>query len=432
MGTPFLDAFQQLGPAALMVLGLVGLLLVYFMLTNRVAGLFFVLVLGAAFVGSAVSGIDSFATIARWIATLLLFLSVVFMDRLVIPQGPLLFLGYASFGFIGLFFANSDSWQIQRGVLLIAVAAAIPLALSNRPWRTYMQALSGVIVIATIFAAHNFVSLPAHLGEASRLSGYAKAAPWFAMVLGGLLPFSLWGFWNAPRQWLRLLSGAGFLMGAITLGFSAQRAGTIAGLIGIAPLLFLALKGRRTVVWTVLLVVMVSLIGMIYFRESSSQRVAFLLSRYNRTEGLSNREAIWDLAISEIGKSPLIGRGTGAAETVFSSSFHNTWLEVWYNAGLPGLVLFIAAQFYFFYRIYVLSRTFRNPAARPVLALVLGYMLGFFALCTVESVGAGASNINIVLYIFLGVLISQKNLLGSLGAMTETPAVGPDRLPEPS
>jgi len=91
---------------------------------------------------------------------------------------------------------------------------------------------------------------------------------------------------------------------------------------------------------------------------------------------------------------------------VISSSFHSTYLEIWFNAGLLGLVLFMASQACFLLRIRHLSRMATDPEIRSILALALGYMLGFIVLCVFESLGAGISNLNMILYLYVGVLVS--------------------------
>lgn len=412
METPLLEILRHLSVLALAALALIALVMAYLALTHKVYALFLLLVFGASLVGSANPLVDNLSSITRWAAILLLLLSSLLLGRMRVQLGPLLFLGYVALGFVFLLFSTSDSWQFQRSALLIVVATAIPLAFGDTDIQVFQRSLVGIAVIATLFSAYNFSSLPGHLREAVRLSGYAKAAPWFSMVLGGLVPFSFWGLWRAPTRALRLICGAGFLLGTITLVFTGQRAGTMAGLLGVVPLLLLNLRQRKTMGWTALALILLSLLGFLLFQQSSSERVNFLLSRYNHQAGLSNREQIWGQALTEINRSPLLGRGTGAAETVLSYSFHNTYLEVWYNAGLPGLFFFIAAQVYFFYRIHLLSRIVEDPDGQSILALAFGYMLGFLLLCIVESVGAGASNVNVVLYIFLGVLVSKNDLFG--------------------
>ncbi len=410
METPLLEILRQLNVMALAALALLGLVMIYFALTSKVYVLFFFLILGASLVGSANPLIENFSSITRWVAILLLLLSSLLVGHIRVQLGPQLFLGYVAFGFVFLFFSNSDSWQFQRSVLLIVVATAIPFAYGDRPLRIFQHSLVSIAIVATVFSVYNFASLPGHLSEAGRLSGYTKAAPWFSMVLGGLLPFSFWGMLEVPFRWLRIVVGAGFALGFITLVFSGQRAGTIAGLLGVIPLLLMNLRQRKAIGWMALALIFLSVLGYALFQQSSPERIQFLMNRYDREAGLSDREWIWEEALAEINKSPLLGRGTGAAETILISSFHNTYLEVWYNTGLPGLVFFVAAQIYFFCRIVFLIRLIKDRTRRFFLALAFGYMLGFMALCFVESTGAGASNVNIILYLFLGVLVSKKEL----------------------
>jgi hypothetical protein len=40
-------------------------------------------------------------------------------------------------------------------------------------------------------------------------------------------------------------------------------------------------------------------------------------------------------------------------------------------------------------------------------------MIGFIAICLVENKGAGASNINMILYLFLGAMVSNKSIYSS-------------------
>ena len=147
-----------------------------------------------------------------------------------------------------------------------------------------------------------------------------------------------------------------------------------------------------------------------FYSQSSAERITFLSNRYSVGAGLSNRQFIWQDAMQRIARNPVLGRGTGAAETVISNSFHNTYLEVWYNTGILGLTLFVCSQLYLIFRAIILSRKVKDLEFNSLLTLSLGYMLGFVALSFVESPGAGSSNLNIILYIFIGVFVSNPDL----------------------
>jgi O-antigen ligase len=258
----------------------------------------------------------------------------------------------------------------------------------------------------------NFFLLPGQLSDPTRFSGLAKGAASFAATLGAMLPFAFYGFLQEKKTLLKFVYGAGFLIGAITLVFTGQRAGTIAGVLGIIPLMAVIWK-KKNFGWFVLLAIGIIIAGLLFLQQTSFARQNFLVSRYSLGWGLSGREAIWGKALSEIGESPFIGHGIGAAEQVISSSFHNAYMEIWFNAGILGLLSFVAAQVYFFLRFLSFLGKVKNPEQLEILALALGYFMGFLVLCIFESIGAGASNVNLMLYIFLGVMVSNLELFKS-------------------
>jgi O-antigen ligase len=197
------------------------------------------------------------------------------------------------------------------------------------------------------------------------------------------------------------------LAGTVTLVFSAQRAGTVAGVVGLIPLLLTTFNQRKAAVRTLLLLILLGAAGYFLVVLSSPERITFLLNRYTLNAGLSDREFLWQRALAKIALNPFVGNGIGAAENFISASFHNAYLEVWYNAGILGLIFFLVSQAYFLYRIIFLGLKGHDRDVISISALSLGYWMGFVVLCLFESIGAGASNMNLILYLFLGTLIEN-------------------------
>jgi hypothetical protein len=411
MESPLAASAGQLNLTGGMVLAAAGVLMAYWTVGNRVNVLMFILVLAAALAGTALPIVSAVAPLLRWVAVILLLCSGLAFSRIRVPVPVLLFWGYVFLGFVSLFSAISLGWQFQRAVVLLLVALAIPIAYGSRSYGAYYSTLVLIGLSGTLFALLNMISLPGQLNDPGRSLGYSKTAPALAVVLGGLLPFTLWGLWQARPNAIRILMGLGLLAGTVTLLLSGQRAGTVAGVIGVIPLLLLMTTRKRYAGRSLVLLALLFAGGVFLILQASPEKVSFLASRYSLDYGLSNRDLIWGTAYSEISRSPLLGRGIGASEWIISSSFHNAYLEVWFNTGIAGLLLFVGAQSYFLGRIFYLSRGAAGGKARPVLALALGYMLGFATLCLFESIGAGASNVNLILYLFLGVLISGDALI---------------------
>ncbi|MEJ2598058.1 MAG: O-antigen ligase family protein [Anaerolineales bacterium] len=374
----------------------------------------FVLILSAAMVGTAIPIVEDIASLVRWLALFLLLFSGLLFSRFRISIGMLFFWGYVYLGFVFLFRSTAFVWQFQRGMLLLIVAIAIPVAFSKRSYQVYKTALVLIAVAGTIFAFINLITIPGSLNNPIRFIGYAKTAPFFAVTLGGLLPFSFWGLWNAKTKIVKTACGIGFITGTAALLISGQRTGTVAGLIALIPLGYSIIRHKKKIgVFSLLIILLFFSISYLLL-NSSSDRISFLLSRYSLNAGLSNRDLIWQAALSKISINPILGEGIGASERVISSSFHNAYLEVWYNTGFIGLLLFIISQIIFFFRIIYLNKLITDPEKKSIVALALGYMLGFSVSCVFESLGAGASTMNLLLYLFLGTLISDNVLIEAL------------------
>lgn len=410
MGFPLLEYIKQLSLVEITVLAVIMVGLLYIFLSQRTAVLMFLLVLSTALFNSTIPIASAISSIIRWLIIGLLILSGILFGRLRASIGVSFFWLYTFFGFASLLVANDLIWQLQKGGLLMAVALAIPFAYGDKDLKEFKSSLTMIALVTVIFALLNFSLLSSSLNISERFFGYGKSAPTFALVLGALLPFSFWGLWQADSKIIRLICGIGFLIGTVTLLFSAQRAGILAGFMGILPLSLSFAQEKKNFKWAFLLAVILLATGYYFLEHSSIDKLLFLQSRFSLESGFSNREAIWSFAIDRIKATPLIGRGIGAAETVFKSSFHNGYLEIWYNAGILGLFFFLCSQIYFLGRILLTSRTCRTAESKSILALALGYMAGFLLLNLFESTGAGASNLNLVLYLFLGVLVSNNRV----------------------
>jgi O-antigen ligase len=409
MESSFTEILAKLGLVEIFGLGVAGCLLFYLVLIRQTHYLMFSLVLSAALVGSSIPILGTLAPVIRWIAIFLFIIAGLVNGKLKAPPSFLLFGGYALLGFLSLFRAISFGYQIQRSVLLLAVALMIPLAYTNKTFPFFKNSLKAIAVAAAVFCLLNFALLPGGISNVGRFSGLSRGAASFAVFLGGLLPFTLWGAWKT-RGWMRFVCMGGFLTGAVTLVFTGQRTGTLGGLIGLIPL-FLLMQNRKTFGWSIFLVAALAAVGFFIFQQSDAERNSFLVSRYSFASGLSGRESIWNLALAEIHENPILGRGVGASEMYFSSSFHNAYLEVWYNTGFLGLLLYLAAQLIFLYRAVWLLITQKDADIRPVSALAVGYLLGYIGISFFESIGAGASSINLILYLFVSFLVSSRQSL---------------------
>jgi O-antigen ligase len=105
-------------------------------------------------------------------------------------------------------------------------------------------------------------------------------------------------------------------------------------------------------------------------------------------EGLSHRFERWDMAIRAIQEKPFLGHGFGR-EWIYLSLIgsegraHNTYLTIWLELGLGGLLLFLTAIFQFVRAGFFLYGTARfQSQGALILALVFSMCLDSLALNT--------------------------------------------------
>ena len=347
MDIPLLDYVMQLSTIDTIVFVLVMLITLYIVLTNKISILMFLLVLSAAMFATTLSVVSNVASVARWLFIVLMFIAGIFHGKMRISFGIFLLWGYVLLGFVSLLRGYDLIWQIQKSILLIMVSVAIPYAYGDKTYNVFKSSLVLIALVSAIYSIINFTTLPNNLSSALRFYGLGKGAPTFSVVLGALLPFSFWGAWKANSKIIKGISGVGFALGIILLLFSGQRAGIVTGLVGLVPMSIVFMTQKKNIGWAFILFSLIAIVGYYFYSQSSAERLDFLTSRYSLEAGLSNRDFIWQDAIQRISRDPFLGRGIGAAEMVVSYSFHNAYLEIWYNTGVLGLTLFLCSQFYF-------------------------------------------------------------------------------------
>jgi O-antigen ligase len=387
----------------------VGLSVFLVLSRRRIEWLLLLMVASSAFVGSSSAILDSIAALTRWGAIGLLVVIPLVRRGPFYRGGVLLFMVYALCGFIFLLNAVSPEWQIQRALLLLAAVVAVPSSaiIAASDARSVKRLFMELGVIGCLVVLVSAVQLPAQLATVGRFTGASQGVPHYAMVLGSLIPFVFLGIWTYTNRVVRILFLGVFLIGAFCLLITAQRAGTLGGVIGITPLLIgLGLSKKIRIVAVGILG---ALIVLLVISNLDEARLKYIQSRYETKSGLSNRDVVWAEAFGMIMENVLVGHGTGAAENTRTSesSFHNAYLEAWFNGGLLGLLCFVGAQ------IRVLCVTFwltRNGPMelRKEITLALGVVLGICFVGLFESSPAGASTILVLNFLVAAAVMESQ------------------------
>lgn len=278
-------------------------------------------------------------------------------------------------------------YEAARMAGCAVIVFALPLLVqSERRLRFFIAGLmcSGVALV---------IQVHQHLGESSS-NDFANFQQWKSAAT-----FGTWNPNTIGQAALLLVFSAGLggiifsktpanriLWPCLAMGFALVPAlvfvrGTSIS-IAAGFLLFLCLARR----WRWVLVFAAVCLSAILYLHSRDPQLMEDATTVNLTtgEGFSHRFDRWDMAFRAIRKDPFLGQGFGQELTYLNligseGRAHNTYLAVWLELGLGGLLLFLAAIFQ-----YVRAGLFlygnRRFQSRGALILALTFALGLDSL----------------------------------------------------
>ncbi len=341
-----------------------------------------------------------------------------------------------------LWLAASFVWATVFSYQLVVfwTLSALPLAFwayRLTPWgeRAWPSLGSGALALGLILAAHAAYQFFAHGWEPKSVFLDVNSFAAFLALL--LLPAG--GCWLAvagraapaaqavetdpPRRQAatRALLACAIAAFAFVIALTGSRGVLLALLLGAGWVLAASSRHteRRARIGFVLLIALPVLAGHLASQGKAGMRLLTLLDP--QTAGFG-RFLIWERTWSLIAESPWLGYGLGSFGLLFpsrqhpldgSSGFmaHNDYLQLWLEAGLPGLLLFVGLLAAVAVRFVRLARGGGAQAERAVWLELAGITGGLVAL-------AAHSAVNFNLYV-LPSLLAAGGLLGRYHALSE-------------
>ncbi|MCA9101319.1 MAG: O-antigen ligase family protein [Planctomycetales bacterium] len=362
-------------------------------LFRRWAILFGLMLFGASFSGSVWPSLDSAGALTRWLMIILIALGVFFTRTN--PGKPLTLFGlYVATSLSMCVFAIHPIFSLQQGAILAALFfASLTLADAMQTRDDVARMCTAYIVAGVcwgVMGALSLQQLASGVEGGERFSG-SNVSPGVFVQTGGLfLPFVLWGVLRKWNMVFRAVCLGVFVVMVLTLISSGQRGGTFAGLAGCAPLMFRSQMGKVSLAFGA-----VGLAALVVYKSAGVNRAQteFVMSRFFSTS-TSNRTEIWADALKVCMESPILGKGPGSSrqereKIVRGRTFHNMFLMVWHDAGLPGLIFFATAIGFGFLAAFKLVLIKGDPEIAEYGRLMLGIM-GATLLNGMVSTGASS------------------------------------------
>ena len=214
-----------------------------------------------------------------------------------------------------------------------------------------------------------------------------RAGPSRAIALVGLIALAIVIPGTQRNIWMRF---APFVMVA-AMALSLSRTSTA---IGLAMLVFLALRGRRpargklgkSLVKAVVLLAAVAIAGYLLVVYYTPLRDRFLVGDNAWKVGdtaisTAGRTKIWELVLSNASDHWLLGHGVGSASQLVTIYFpgldhpHNEYIRFYYDFGIIGVALFFVGYFALAWRVLRSARRTGHPLHWAALIAMLSIAL---------------------------------------------------------
>lgn len=174
------------------------------------------------------------------------------------------------------------------------------------------------------------------------------------------------------------------LISVVALILTGKRGLLLAAFVAAFVVFIVSLNASNKSKIRYLLIALIA-IGFIYYIFTNTDIASNIIRRMQNDDLLSGRGDLWALAFEGITNHPIIGNGTGAYATVSAVSSHNSFLQIWYENGVIGLILVI---FIFANGIIVclkkLNRT-SDTFFKEILLMSLCYQIFFIVGCMSDS-----------------------------------------------
>ena len=256
------------------------------------------------------------------------------------------------------------------------IAAGSSAALAVSSLYAVYQRSQGIAVNAS------YVDISLNPDMPGRVYSFFENPNSYAVLLILLIPLAAALFLEAQTWVTRLLAAGAALLGIAALLMTYSRACWVG--FACAAVVFILLWNPRLAP-----ICLVCCVICIPFLPSSIW--SRILSIFNSSDSsTSSRLPLYEAALSAISKSPVTGVGLGTAapqkfisqHNLYSGSHyyvhaHNLFLEIWLEAGLIGLLSFLAAVLEAIRRAARLVRNSKHSAARTMAAATAAALCGY-------------------------------------------------------
>ena len=188
--------------------------------------------------------------------------------------------------------------------------------------------------------AYKMVRVTNYRGYITGINGYSYMSGIFALILFGYHLINVL-ISNNKNERVKIIDMVMLSLGAVSAIMTQKRSMLVCLIVSALFMLVLFLKNKPELLGKVFLVLVFAtvLIAVILTKTSYGMNI---ISRFTEVEDVSSgRFDIYNELLSNIDESIIFGKGTGSFNELYNSGAHNVYLQLLYENGLIGLILWV-------------------------------------------------------------------------------------------
>ncbi len=355
-------------------------------------------------------GVVFMATLTRWGCLFLLGVGL-FKRPQFHGKGLLFFAFYVLLCIMFIFLSPIFTFSAQQTVLLVMTVIGVSLAINS-----YITSPENIgtlfkmgIIAATIWTATSITFLSQYrYASALRFSTSTEMGGVAAAYAGAFFaPMVMWGIIQNRYFLWRIYSILLFIPYSLMIIAGGVRSAII-GMLVIAsfPILLSKVKLIRIIIIACVLWALVAIMmKMLYLLNPV--KAQYIVGRIFSTS-TTGRFEMWVMALKLCIHSGLLGHGVAASSVAIPGIiFHNSYLIIWYDASLLGLILVLLFLANYVWKSLRLIFGTQTQEITEYSLVSLGYMLGMTAMGFFEGVLATAGGVGLVMLMVFSNIIDH-------------------------
>ena len=266
--------------------------------------------------------------------------------------------------FIAFSFGNLSYENVIRAFIVLCSFYCVGIFLQTIS-PALVESVNRFILYSSAYSSYKELSSYSYY---TGFSGFNIMSALFACLLSGIYLSKL--LLTKKSLIKRILYVSMVLLGISATVIAQKRGVFVACAVSTIIMVLITFANKKNVKKFILAILLLLILfaGIYYFLQTTEAGVQFI-RRFTESDDISSgRFNVFSFLISESENTFLLGKGTGASQALINMGAHNIYIQIYFDHGIIGLVIYLA---WFIFNLRYTVNLFRNSTNMPAVISML-------------------------------------------------------------